>query len=354
MRSKLFTSEQVSSGHPDKICDQISDAILDACLEQDKDSRVAVEALIKNYHVVVAGEVTTNAKFDVLEIVQNVLKNIGLDNVEQYDVLNLLDKQSPDIAMGVNKGGAGDQGIMFGYACNETECGMPLAWVIATKGLINLRELHHPKLKTDAKSQVTIDYSNNRIDTFLISTQHDENTTLDEVRELVSKVMINVAKEFNMNTDFKQLINPTGRFVIGGSIGDAGVTGRKTIADTYGGYAKHGGGAFSGKDPSKVDRSAAYMARHIAKDIVINKKWADECEIQLSYAIGVIHPISIHVECFNTNKISIDEILTYINNKYDLSPNGIIKYLDLKNIKYIDTTCYGHFGKEYLNWEKII
>jgi S-adenosylmethionine synthetase len=353
MKAKLFTSEQVSCGHPDKICDQISDAILDACLEQDKDSRVATEALIKNYQIVIAGEITTKAEININEIVHNVLKRIGLEDIEKYNVLNLLDKQSPDIAMGVNRGGAGDQGIMFGYACNDTEDGMPLAWSIATRGLINLRKLNHPKLKTDAKSQVTIDYENNRIDTFLISTQHDENITLEEVREIVSKVMIETAKEFNMNTDFKQLINPTGRFVIGGSIGDAGVTGRKIIADTYGGYAKHGGGAFSGKDPSKVDRSAAYMARYIAKDIVKGKKWADECEIQLSYAIGVVQPISVNVECFETEKIPTSEILTYITNTYDLSPNGIIKFLDLKNVKYSDTTCYGHFGKKNLNWEKI-
>ncbi|MDD4036145.1 MAG: methionine adenosyltransferase, partial [Bacilli bacterium] len=279
MKRNLFTSEQVSEGHPDKICDQISDAILDACLEEDRDSRVAVETLIKNYNIVVAGEVTTNARLDIERIVKSVLIRIGLNDIDKYRVTNYLDKQSPDIAVGVDSGGAGDQGIMFGYACNETKEGMPLAYAIATKALINLRDLNHPKLGPDAKSQVTFDYDNNRIDTFLISTQHKADVSLNEVTEIVSGVMKTTALEYNLNTDFKKLINPTGRFVIGGSHGDAGVTGRKIIADTYGGYARSGGGAFSGKDPSKVDRSAAYMARYLAKDIVLKKGWADKCEI---------------------------------------------------------------------------
>jgi len=352
---QFFTSEQVSCGHPDKICDQIADAILDECLRQDKSSRVAVEVMVKNYDVIISGEVTTKAELNLYEILDRVLSYVGVDNKEDYIITNLLDKQSQDIAMGVDTGGAGDQGIMFGYACNETEELMPLAWSIANKALINLRELKSPILKPDAKSQVTIEYENNvakRIDTFLISTQHDEKVTSKEVRKLVEKVMIKTAKEYNMNIDFKVLVNPTGRFVIGGSHGDAGVTGRKIIADTYGGYAHHGGGAFSGKDPSKVDRSAAYMARKMAKEIVA-KNMADKCEIQLSYAIGVKEPISIFINCFDTNKIEIYEIKKYIKEKYDLSPKGIIEHLDLLNIEYSKTTTYGHFGKDYLTWEKI-
>jgi len=347
----------VSCGHPDKICDQISDKILDLCLEYDKYSRVAVEVLIKNYDIIIAGEVTT--KMDIsdellYQAVDEVLTYVGVEDKEKYCITNLLDKQSSDIAMGVDVGGAGDQGIMFGYATKETEELMPLAWAIANKALINLKELNHTMLKPDAKAQVTIEYVDNkpnRIDTFLISTQHSEKATLDEVKEIVIDVMKKTAIEYNMNTDFKILVNPTGRFVIGGSIGDAGVTGRKIIADTYGGYAHHGGGAFSGKDPTKVDRSAAYMARKIAKDIVI-ENMADECEIQLSYAIGVAKPVSIFINSFGTNKIEETDILKYIQDNYDLTPKGIIDKLDLLNVKYSDTSVYGHFGKYNLNWEK--
>ncbi|MDD2627577.1 MAG: methionine adenosyltransferase [Clostridia bacterium] len=352
---QFFTSEQVSCGHPDKICDQIADAILDECLRQDKSSRVAVEVMIKNYDVIISGEVTTKAELNLYEILDRVLTYVGVDNKDKYVITNLLDKQSQDIAMGVDTGGAGDQGIMFGYACNETKELMPLAWSIANKALINLKELNSPLLKADSKSQVTIEYENNipkRIDTFLISTQHDEEAINEEIKETVKSIMIKTAKEYNMNTDFKVLVNPTGRFVIGGSHGDAGVTGRKIIADTYGGYAHHGGGAFSGKDPSKVDRSAAYMARKMAKEIVA-KNMADKCEIQLSYAIGVKEPISIFINCFDTNKVDINVIEKNIKEKYDLSPKGIIEYLDLLNTEYSKTTVYGHFGKEHLPWEKI-
>ena len=349
--NKLFTSEQVSCGHPDKICDGIADAILDACLEQDKTSRVAIELLIKNYNIIIAGELTTSAIIDVEQIAINVLKYIRVDDTELYTITNLLDKQSPDIAMGVDTGGAGDQGIMFGYATDETEELMPLAWSIATKALKNLRELNHPLLKADAKCQVTIDYTLNRIDTFLISTQHSDLASLDDVKRIVYPVMLQTAKEYNMNTDFKYYINPTGRFVIGGSIGDAGVTGRKIICDTYGGYAKHGGGAFSGKDPSKVDRSAAYMARKIAKDIV-KKGYAKRCEIQLSYGIGIDNPLSINVNTFGTGKVPEEDILDYVVSNYDLTPKGIITSLDLLNTHYFDTCFYGHFGKKNLNWEK--
>ena len=354
---KYITSEQVSCGHPDKMCDQIADKILDLCLEYDKQSRVAVEVLMKNYDVIIAGEVTTS--FDITDevlyqVLDEVLTYVGVENKDMYAITNLLDKQSPDIAMGVNVGGAGDQGIMFGYATNETEEMMPLAWSISNSALKKLKEINSEKLLPDAKAQVTIEYEDEKpikIDTFLISTQHKEETTLEEVKQIVSQVMIDVANEYGMNSDFKILVNPTGRFVIGGSIGDAGVTGRKIIADTYGGYAHHGGGAFSGKDPTKVDRSAAYMARKIAKDILRNNM-ADKCEIQLSYAIGVKEPISIFVNCFGTEKIDISEIVSYIKENYDLSPKGIIDSLDLLNVKYSDTTVYGHFGKEYLTWEK--
>ncbi len=350
---KLFTSEQVSMGHPDKICDQIADAILDKCLENDKTSRVAVEVLIKNYSVVIGGEVTTNSSFNLEETVLEVLKEIGLKDLDKYMITNLLDKQSPDISMGVDTGGAGDQGIMFGYATNETESLMPIAYAITTKALVNLKELNSPLLLPDAKSQVTIEYIDdkvNRIDTFLISSQHTENATTEEVHSVILGVMQQTAKEFGMNTDFKVLINPTGRFVIGGSMGDAGVTGRKIICDTYGGYAHHGGGAFSGKDPSKVDRSAAYISRKVARDIV-KQNMADKCEVQLSYAIGVARPISIFVDCYGTNKVAIEDIQKYIEINYDLTPRGIIEKLDLLNVKYSKTSTYGHFGKEYLPWE---
>ncbi len=354
---KYVTSEQVSCGHPDKMCDQIADKILDLCLQYDKASRVATEVMMKNYDVIIAGEVTT--KFDITDeilyqVLDEVLTYVGVPNKDKYIITNLLDRQSPDIAMGVDIGGAGDQGIMFGYATNETKEMMPIAWSIANKALVNLKKLNSDKLLPDAKAQVTIEYIDNvpsRIDTFLISTQHKEETSLEEVKEIVTKIMIYTAKEYDMNTDFKILINPTGRFMIGGSIGDAGVTGRKIIADTYGGYAHHGGGAFSGKDPTKVDRSAAYMARKIAKDVV-RKNMVDKCEIQLSYAIGVKEPISIFVDCFNTEKIELSEIVNYIKDNYDLTPRGIIDDLDLLNVNYSDTTVYGHFGKEYLNWEK--
>lgn len=350
----LFTSEQVSKGHPDKMCDQISDAILDACLRQDPESRVAIETLIKNYDVVVAGELTTKANIDVNAIVEAVVTNVDAEYAGKYKVTNLIDKQSSDIAMGVDTGGAGDQGIMFGFATSETPEMMPLAWVLATKALRKLDDIRKTTkfLKSDAKSQVTIDYSipgHPSIDTFLVSIQHTEDTDMEQLRETVTGVMKNVAKEHGLNTDFKILINPTGRFVIGGSVGDAGVTGRKIIADTYGGYAKHGGGAFSGKDPSKVDRSAAYMARYLAR-------WAlkgfgiNTCEVQLSYAIGVKQPVSISVILDGEES---PEIASVMNQSFDLTPQGIIKFLDLRNTKYLETTCYGHFGKDHLSWERV-
>lgn len=350
----LFTSEQVSLGHPDKICDQISDALLDAYLSEDKDSRVAIETLIKNNYITVAGEVTSNTKVDVDKVVRGVLSDIGLDNINTYKITNLIDKQSPDIAQGVDIGGAGDQGIIFGYATNETPEYLPLAYVLATRALLKLKELNHPKLKPDAKSQVTVDYTKDgiKIDTFLISTQHTEDITQEEVYDIVSKVMKETALEYGMNTDFKILANPTGRFVIGGSYGDCGVTGRKIIADSYGGYARHGGGAYSGKDYTKVDRSAAYMARYLAKHL-LKKYNLFECEIQLSYAIGIAQPVSMNVSFSAHEDISQQEMINYIYSSFDLSPQGIIDFLDLKNVKYYETSKCGHFTNQNFNWERV-
>lgn len=349
----LFTSEQVSLGHPDKICDQISDALLDAYLQDDKNSRVAIETLIKNNTIVVAGEVTSKSIIDVNTVIKGVLFDIGLSNLDTYKIINLIDKQSSDIAMGVDIGGAGDQGIIFGYAINETKECLPLPYMMATKALLRLRELKHPDLRQDAKAQVTIDYTDTgiRIDTFLLSTQHTENITQNEIHDIVSQIMMDVADEFGLNRDFKILVNPTGRFVIGGSFSDCGVTGRKIIADSYGGYAKHGGGAYSGKDYTKVDRSAAYMARYLAKHLL--KKYGFQyCELQLAYAIGVANPVSIFVDYDKHDIINQKDVTNYINNRFDLSPQGIIDFLDLKNVKYYDTAKYGHFTNQSFNWEK--
>jgi S-adenosylmethionine synthetase len=351
----LFTSEQVSKGHPDKICDQISDAILDACLEQDKDSRVAVETMIKNYDVFVAGEITTKANIDISQVVDRVLKDIDDDYLLNVITRTFINKQSPDIALGVDNEGAGDQGIMFGYACRETPQMMPLAWTLATEVLQRLDGLRksYKFLKADAKAQVTIDYTDPnrpRIDTFLVSIQHTEDAEDHELKWLVGYAMEEVAIKHKFDLNFIRLINPTGRFVVGGSIGDAGVTGRKIIADTYGGYARHGGGAFSGKDPTKVDRSAAYMARYLAKWVLHKYHHLKECEIQLSYAIGVKRPVSIEVR---SDRRSMPLIAEEIMQLFDLTPKGIIEFLDLKNTKYLETTCYGHFGKEDMTWEVI-
>jgi len=346
----IFTSEQVSNGHPDKICDQISDAILTECLRQDKDSRVAVETLIKDDNVVLAGELRTNANIDFENIVRDVLNEIGLSDVSSYMVINLISEQSPDIAQGVDTGGAGDQGMMFGYATNETPEMLPIPYVLATKSLKRLRALDHPQLKPDAKAQVSFDYDVGQIDTFLISTQHSEDMGRTALEEVVHGVMKDIAIEHGLNTDFKKLVNPTGKFVIGSSFADSGLTGGKIIADTYGGMARHGGGAFSGKDPSKVDRSGAYISRKIAKDIVRNR-WADKCEIQISYAIGVPEPTSVLIETFGTEHVDIETIENYVRT-FDLTPQGIIDKLDLLNVDYNLTSAYGHFGKEELSWER--
>jgi len=356
---KLFTSEAVSIGHPDHLCDKISDSILDACLEQDEKSRVACETLAKDNNIVLAGEITTTAKIDVEKIVKNTVKEIGYT----YDpkVINLLSKQSPDIAQGVDIGGAGDQGIMFGYANSETPEYMPLAITMAhdlVRIATALRKNGNFKCAgPDMKSQVTLDYTeknNTKIDTILMSIQHSENYNEQEFKDFIkNEIMYKVAEKYNLNKDFRILINPTGKFVIGGPEGDAGLTGRKIIVDTYGGYAPHGGGAFSGKDPTKVDRSAAYVARYLAKNIVASGI-AKECLIQLSYAIGVREPISIHLDCKGTNVVPEEKIIETIYDEFDLSPNGIIEKLDLRKTIYSNTCNGGHFGRKYLDGNKQI
>ena len=365
---KYFTSESVTEGHPDKLCDLISDSILDAYLKGDENSRVAVETVVGKNKVFITGEVTSNCIVDVEKLVRKVIKNIGYFGAD-YDIdyktceiETNISKQSDDIALGTNDsiGGAGDQGMMFGYACKETKDYMPLAISLAhklSKRLTDVRKKGIIKdIGPDGKVQVTVEYDDEipkRIDTIVISTQHRENKNLKELREeLINKVIKEIVPEEYL-IDTKYYINPTGRFVIGGPLGDSGLTGRKIIVDTYGGYAKHGGGAFSGKDPSKVDRSAAYMARYIAKNIVANG-YAEKCEIQISYAIGVAKPISIYLDCFGTNTIKEEEIVKKINKTFDLSPKGIIKTLDLRKPIYTKTTNYGHFGKSSLPWEKII
>ena len=367
MKQYYFTSESVTEGHPDKLCDYISDSILDECLKQDENSRVAVETFAANNNITVAGQITTKANINVEEIVRNVIKEVGFDNSEtdmDYRTCNInidIAKQSPDIAMGVDIGGAGDQGIMFGFACDETENYMPFAIDMAhklAKKVTDVRKsVEISYLRPDAKTQVTVEYENEkpkRIETILISTQHldtvDNETIKKDIKE---KVIKQVIPEEMIDENTKIYINPTGRFVIGGPLGDTGLTGRKIIVDTYGGYARHGGGCFSGKDASKVDRSAAYMLRHIAKNIVANG-YAKKCEIQIAYAIGMKEPLSIYVNTFGTGTKTEEEIVEKIKEKFDLTPEGIIKYLGLRKPIYRQTTNYGHFGKENLPWEKII
>ena len=363
----FFTSESVTEGHPDKLCDTISDEVLDACLKQDKNARVAIETFASNNNITIAGQLSTTANINVEEIVRETIKKIGYDNSKidmDYRTCNItidIEKQSPDIAMGVDVGGAGDQGIMFGYACNETENYMPYAINMAHKLSQRLTYVRKegivPFFRPDGKTQVTVEYENDtpkRIETILVSIQHSDTVTLEEVRRAVIENVIKPVIPNNMiDKNTKIYVNPTGRFVIGGPLGDTGLTGRKIIVDTYGGYARHGGGCFSGKDASKVDRSAAYMLRHIAKNIVANG-YAKKCEIQVSYAIGMKEPLSIYVNTFGTSKKSEEELVELIKNNFDLTPQGIIEYLDLMNPIYTNTTNYGHFGKESLPWEKII
>ena len=367
MKKYYFTSESVTEGHPDKICDNISDTILDECLKQDRESRVAVETFVSNNNVTIAGQITTKANINIEKIVREKLKEIGYDN-EKTDIdyrtckINIdITKQSPDIALGVDVGGAGDQGIMFGYACDETPNYMPYAIYMAHKLSKRLTDVRKqgiiPYLRPDGKTQVTIEYEDDkpkRIETILISTQHLESVELETLRkDVIEKVINEEIPQNMMDENTKIYINPTGRFVIGGPLGDTGLTGRKIIVDTYGGYARHGGGCFSGKDASKVDRSAAYMLRFIAKNIVANG-YAKKCEIQVSYAIGMKEPLSIYVNTFGTGTKTDEEIVELIKQKFDLTPDGIINYLNLKEPIYEETTNYGHFGKENLPWEKII
>ena len=374
MERRLFTSESVTEGHPDKIADQISDAILDDILSKDPNARVACETVCTTGLVLVAGEITTNATYNVQQIVRNTVEEIGYTrgkfgfDAENLAVLCAIDPQSNDIAMGVDEledkaQGAGDQGIMFGYACNETEEYMPLPITLAHKLAHKLAEIRKNKvvdyLRPDGKTQVTVLYDENgnpvSIDTILISTQHSDSVSQEQIRkDLMEYVILPVVPNDLLNDDTKYLVNPTGRFVIGGPQGDSGLTGRKIIVDTYGGYSRHGGGAFSGKDPSKVDRSAAYMARYIAKNVVASGL-ADKCEIQLSYAIGVAEPTSVLVETFNTAHISEDIIVKAIRENFNLTPKGIITSLDLKRPIYRQVAAYGHMGRNDLDlpWEKL-
>ena len=366
----LFTSESVSEGHPDKVCDQISDAILDACLEQDPNSRVACEVFATTNLVVIGGEITTQAKVNYEQVARDVMKSIGYTDdslgidADHCQIRIVLDSQSPDIALGTNVevGGAGDQGIMFGYATNETEGYMPLAISIAHQLVRVATEKRKSGAfrwaRPDMKSQVTIDYTDRqhpKIETILMSVQHDPDFNEAAFKDYLKKeVMDYVVSKYDMNTDYQVYINPTGRFVIGGPHGDTGLTGRKIIVDTYGGYARHGGGAFSGKDPSKVVRSAAYMARYMAKNLVA-AGFADQMEIQLSYAIGVAKPTSVFVETFGTEHVSHDVIMQAIEDQFDLTPKGIIQSLDLCRPLYRQIAAYGHFGRGDLNlpWEKL-
>ena len=382
MEKRLFTSESVTEGHPDKVCDAISDAILDACMEQDPMSRVACETACCTGFVLITGEITTNAYVDMQKIVRDTVKEIGYTKSEYgFDgntcaVFCAIDEQSSDIAMGVDKAleakageitddlntGAGDQGMMFGYATNETEEYMPYPISLAHKLALQLTKVRKDGtlkyLRPDGKSQVSVEYDENgkpvRLEAVVLSTQHDEDVTQEQIHEDIKKYVFDpvLPKEL-IDADTKFFINPTGRFVIGGPHGDAGLTGRKIIVDTYGGYARHGGGAFSGKDCTKVDRSAAYAARYVAKNIVA-AGLADKCEIQLSYAIGVAKPTSIMVDTFGTGKVSDDVLLKAIRENFDLRPAGIIKMLDLRRPIYKQTAAYGHFGRNDLDlpWEK--
>lgn len=370
MEKNLFTSESVSEGHPDKLCDQISDAILDECLRQDKYSRVACECFVTTNLLVIGGEITTNAKVDYEAVARDVMRRIGYTaedlgiDADTCEIKVVMDTQSSDIALGTNVevGGAGDQGIMFGYATNETETYMPLPISMAHELVRYASELRHngtfKHARPDMKSQVTIDYTdenNPKVDTILMSIQHDPDFNEEEFKTFIKeKIMKEVVRKHHMNEDYKVFINPTGRFVIGGPHGDTGLTGRKIIVDTYGGMARHGGGAFSGKDPSKVDRSAAYISRYIAKNIVA-ARLCDRIEIQLSYAIGVKDPTSVHVDTYGTGKVADEVILDAIKKEFDLTPQGIINTLDLLNPIYGPTAAYGHFGRTDVEfpWEKL-
>ena len=376
---RLFTSESVTEGHPDKLCDYISDNILDSYLAKDKNARVACETVAGKGEIFITGEITSTANVDIEQVVRDTIKEVGYADSE-YDIdyrtckiyINL-SKQSPDIALGVDKSledkegkdieseGAGDQGLMFGYACDETEELMPLPISLAHKLSKRLTEVRREKiidyLRPDGKTQVTVEYDGDkpvRIDTIVVSTQHLPDVDMNVLKkDIIEKVIKPIVPANLLDENTKYFINPTGRFVIGGPLGDSGLTGRKIIVDTYGGAARHGGGAFSGKDPTKVDRSASYMARHIAKNIVANG-YAKKCEIQIAYSIGVAKPVSIYVNTYGTNTIPEEKIIEKIDKTFDLTPRAIINYLDLQRPIYRQTTNYGHFGKKDLPWEKII
>ncbi|MBA4603479.1 methionine adenosyltransferase [Thermoactinomyces mirandus] len=381
-KRSLFTSESVTVGHPDKICDQISDAILDAIIEKDPNARVACETSVTTGLVLVSGEITTSCYVDIPKIVRKTIEDIGYTRAkygfdsETCAVLTSIDEQSPDIAMGVDEAfekregsmteeeieaiGAGDQGLMFGFACNETEELMPLPISLAHKLARRLHKVRVdgtlPYLRPDGKTQVTVEYEGDRpvrIDAVVVSAQHAENVTLEQIKkDLIKHVIMPVVPQDMLDDRTNIYINPTGRFVIGGPQGDAGLTGRKIIVDTYGGYARHGGGAFSGKDPTKVDRSAAYAARYVAKNIVA-AGLADKCEVQLAYAIGVARPVSIRVDTFGTGKVSEDKLVELVKKHFDLRPAGIIRQLDLRRPIYRQTAAYGHFGRTDVDlpWE---
>lgn len=379
MQRKFFTSESVTEGHPDKICDQISDNVLDEILKQDPDARVACETFVTTGLVLVGGEITTDCYVDIQKIARNTVENIGYTRAkygfdfENCAVLTTIDEQSPDIALGVNKSfedkegtdslgnGAGDQGMMFGYACNETKTLMPMPIYYAHRLAKRLSDVRKdgtlPYLRPDGKTQVTVEYDDDkptRIDTVVVSTQHSPSVGLDKIKKDLLHYVINyeIPAEL-LDEDTKYYINPTGRFVVGGPKGDAGLTGRKIIVDTYGGYAKHGGGAFSGKDPTKVDRSASYMARYIAKNIVAANV-AEKCEVQLAYAIGVAQPVSVRIDTYGTGKISDVDLQKIVIENFNMTPKGIIETLDLQRPIYAQTAAYGHFGRDDIDlpWEK--
>jgi len=373
--SYIFTSESVSEGHPDKVCDQISDAILDAYLKEDSNSRVACETLVKNNMVIVAGEITSSGNPNLEKIIRKTINEIGYDkdvygfNANNCEIINHISQQSPDIAQGVNEGegedlgqGAGDQGLMFGYACKETDSLMPAPIDLSHKLVMQHAKLRKTKelewLRPDAKSQVSLIYSDDGkniegVSAIVLSTQHDPDISQEDLKkEVLEKIITPVIPEELISSETKIFINPTGKFVIGGPVGDCGLTGRKVEVDTYGGMSRHGGGAFSGKDPTKVDRSAAYAARYVAKNIVASNL-ADWCEVQISYAIGIAEPTSLNINTYGSNRLDNKNIIKLVRENFDLRPKGIIKMLDLKKPIYKNTAAYGHFGREDqgFSWE---
>jgi len=373
--SYIFTSESVSEGHPDKVCDQISDAILDAYLKEDPNSRVACETLVKNNMVIVAGEITSSGNPNLEKVIRKTINEIGYDNdvygfnANNCEIINHISQQSPDIAQGVNEGegedleqGAGDQGLMFGYACKETDSLMPAPIDLSHKLVMQHARLRKTKelewLRPDAKSQVSLIYSDDGkniegVSAIVLSTQHDPSVSQEDLKkEVLEKIITPVIPEKLISSETKIFINPTGKFVIGGPVGDCGLTGRKVEVDTYGGMSRHGGGAFSGKDPTKVDRSAAYAARYVAKNIVASNL-ADWCEVQISYAIGIAEPTSLNINTYGSNRLDNENIIKLVRENFDLRPKGIIKMLDLKKPIYKNTAAYGHFGRENqgFSWE---